>query len=1071
MVNHRGTVVSFAMDDQRRIYYAVLDISQEDKNKGPLDVKYWVDNPQLLSFPAEIEQVGFAVVNPVQMPTVKKDTRLEASATTTVSPSEADVFLSTTARLTADAPFQVFSDNQHIYVFRQSLAGNHADMVHKLKSGGSSGTETDLTKFVTDSANKKVPLVTETLLVDRFILAGTALKLPREVRFRRSENRTNPASAKDSLGAKDMEGNAFSETTKELDFIRNLSGGCFSVILLPTQVADIERWQLFAYNKATKLIDSFNIERSDDGFFNTQGTQLYTSPDDRYKTSVLERKPGTCPFTALPLVPTVSKSGYAEWALKFDGTGSWVDLADMNFDFSNGITVEAWVNYNAFNDSSRIIDFGNGKGYDNILLGNYGTSKKLMFQVYLPANRESILTSDGDVLDQNQWNHVVASVAPNGTARLYKNGTLIKEVTGFLIPTTVKRIANYFGRSNWSSAGYFQGQIDEVRIWNRARSGSEIKETMNHRLIGDELGLAGYWRFDEAAGTQVKDLTSNGNHGTLSSDAVKRVASDAPIGEHPGMQRTSFAFADREVETGLAARLYYQQEKLSSAAEAKSVKQNARVLLTAVTSGLDPIVPVSKGLALYLAGESYLGGNQWDDFSGQGRHAFTTYGSPMPSVHQVTNYNNKNFPVMRFVSGPPMRISIPRMSAPFTAIIVDRYFSPNNSGHTLASAASGAGNSHWHLGKRFGKNLFYTQKQGTNDDQRVYVAQAEDAINNVFSINTGTIEGTSASWYLDGVSKGSATIPSPVLGDLRLGDDNLNADVACVLVWDRVLTDNERQTVEKWLGTKYGINVNHSVDLSATAKKYVAAVDFDVSRAGKLAQVPDNVPMPPLLSADPGGVASDGIIGEISSLETDIPRLEAEIVTLNTEIVTLDNEIGALENLVARIPNQEFFVSWFKQKLAASKAAGDDVIILLSQQGNNEEILDFLKSKRDHELTPKRAQRRQKNTLLQSKQGELNVKNPRLTELRKIRTGTPQSQPMKPFHTDPRGLMVSSGLLGFAYTDSQPYLFESALGRMAIYFKGANKQFFSAYYDVNTGSGQVVTGRWKRQLNADLTCF
>ena len=344
MVNHRGTVVSFAMDDKRRIYYAVLNISQEDKNKGPLDVKYWVDNPQLLSFPAEIEQVGFAVVNPVQMPTVKKDTRLEASATTTVSPSEADGFLSTTARLTADAPFQVFSDNQHIYVFRQSLTSNHADMVHKLKSGGSSGAETDLTKFVTDSANNKVPLVTETLLVDRFILAGTALKLPREVRFRRSENRTSPASAKDSLGAKDMEGNAFSETTKELDFIRNLSGGCFSVILLPTQVADIERWQLFAYNKVTKLIDSFNIERSDDGFFNTQGTQLYTSPDERYKTSVLERKPGTCPFTALPLVPTVSKSGYAEWALKFDSSDAHISMGNpAALQITGDQTIEMWI--------------------------------------------------------------------------------------------------------------------------------------------------------------------------------------------------------------------------------------------------------------------------------------------------------------------------------------------------------------------------------------------------------------------------------------------------------------------------------------------------------------------------------------------------------------------------------------------------------------------------------------------------------------------------------------------------------------------------------------------------------
>lgn len=65
MVNHRGTVISFSMDDKRRIYYAALDVGKENKKRGPLDVNYWVDNPQLLSFPDEIEQVGYAVVNPV----------------------------------------------------------------------------------------------------------------------------------------------------------------------------------------------------------------------------------------------------------------------------------------------------------------------------------------------------------------------------------------------------------------------------------------------------------------------------------------------------------------------------------------------------------------------------------------------------------------------------------------------------------------------------------------------------------------------------------------------------------------------------------------------------------------------------------------------------------------------------------------------------------------------------------------------------------------------------------------------------------------------------------------------
>jgi len=55
------------------------------------------------------------------MPVVKKDTRVEATNPSELLPEEVDRFLSTTARLTADAPFQVFSDNQHIFLFRQAI--------------------------------------------------------------------------------------------------------------------------------------------------------------------------------------------------------------------------------------------------------------------------------------------------------------------------------------------------------------------------------------------------------------------------------------------------------------------------------------------------------------------------------------------------------------------------------------------------------------------------------------------------------------------------------------------------------------------------------------------------------------------------------------------------------------------------------------------------------------------------------------------------------------------------------------------------------------------------------------
>ncbi len=195
------------------------------------------------------------------MPTVKKGTRTEDKPEN-LNADEIDDFLSTTARQTADAPFQVLSDDQYIYVFRQSIAGSDSDIVYKLtrlEGGGSSGDTTrDNSEFVLSGGNK-VPLVNNTLLLDRFVLAGTQLQPKMEVRYKRSRNKTQPANSKDSLGAKDMEGKAFYEPTQELDFVRQLEGGRFQVMLLPTQIANIKRWQVFAYNSATTKIDSFNI--------------------------------------------------------------------------------------------------------------------------------------------------------------------------------------------------------------------------------------------------------------------------------------------------------------------------------------------------------------------------------------------------------------------------------------------------------------------------------------------------------------------------------------------------------------------------------------------------------------------------------------------------------------------------------------------------------------------------------------------------------------------------------------------------------------------------------------------
>ncbi len=46
--------------------------------------------------------------------------------------------------------------------------------------------------------------------------------------------------------------------------------GCFTVLLLPTQIPEQKRWQIFAYNRQTTLLGAYNIEQSGDGLFNTR---------------------------------------------------------------------------------------------------------------------------------------------------------------------------------------------------------------------------------------------------------------------------------------------------------------------------------------------------------------------------------------------------------------------------------------------------------------------------------------------------------------------------------------------------------------------------------------------------------------------------------------------------------------------------------------------------------------------------------------------------------------------------------------------------------------------------------
>ncbi len=272
IVSHLGTIISFAMRQDGKIFYSVLDMSNTEQNAkvtGDNDKNYWSDvtfegnGASCLDFPSEIVQVGYGVAPNFQIGKYDNQNRkivksynsqgkpLDANGvelTLQAILDKTDRFYSSTARLGAAKRFQALSDGKYIYLFRQSIAGN-------------------------DANNENPAIVNNTLLVDRFILSGTRLKRSREIRYQRSRHKTEPESRKDTLSPVDVEGNPFYEPTRELAFANHLLNGNFSALLIPGVDSEEQRWQIFTVDSVHKKINSFNIKFDNSIVFDTTDSE------------------------------------------------------------------------------------------------------------------------------------------------------------------------------------------------------------------------------------------------------------------------------------------------------------------------------------------------------------------------------------------------------------------------------------------------------------------------------------------------------------------------------------------------------------------------------------------------------------------------------------------------------------------------------------------------------------------------------------------------------------------------------------------------------------------------------
>ena len=125
----------------------------------------------------------------------------------------------------------------------------------------------------------------------------------------------------------------------------------------------------------------------------------------------------------------------------------------------------------------------------------------------------------GYVVPEGTWAHLALTYSASAELfQLFADGVLVFSTAG------TGNLGDHHPTLNHLKIGarregvrqFFNGLIDEVRVWNIVRTGTEIRATMDTPLQGNEPGLAGYWNFDDGT---ASDLSKNWNHGTLRGDA------------------------------------------------------------------------------------------------------------------------------------------------------------------------------------------------------------------------------------------------------------------------------------------------------------------------------------------------------------------------------------------------------------------------------------------------------------------------------------------------------------------------------------------------------------------------
>ncbi len=190
----------------------------------------------------------------------------------------------------------------------------------------------------------------------------------------------------------------------------------------------------------------------------------------------------------------------------FNGSNDYLDAGtNPTFNQSTAVTLEAWIRSDGTQNWTSVL----GKGFETT--ANYSFEANSNWIRLTTGNGSSYLGVVNYYPNVGQWYHyagVFQSVGSSSTGTLYVNG--VNQGTGNFNSWPLTASTANFGVGRAGGSGYFKGAIDQVRIYNYARTPAQIAWDYNR---GKPIA---WYKMDECQGTAIGDWSMNGNTATLS---------------------------------------------------------------------------------------------------------------------------------------------------------------------------------------------------------------------------------------------------------------------------------------------------------------------------------------------------------------------------------------------------------------------------------------------------------------------------------------------------------------------------------------------------------------------------